>query len=72
MGCSTLEVKVSSKYQIVIPKEIRKELKIKKGQKLLVSVHKGMITLAPEVDFKELKGILKEMGTGDLREHDQS
>jgi len=66
-----LETKVSSKYQIVIPYEIRKQLNIKKGQKLQVGVRNGMITLIPEVDFKSLQGILKGLKPDGLREEDE-
>ena len=66
-GCS-VEVKVSSKYQIVIPKAIRRGLNIEKGQRLHIAVRNGMINLIPEVDFTELKGVLKGMDTGNLRE----
>jgi len=66
-----VEIRVSSKYQIVIPKAIRKELNIKKGQRLHIAVRNGMINLIPEVDFKELKGILKEMDTGNIREEEE-
>jgi antitoxin PrlF len=38
-------IKVSSKGQIVIPREIRKKLGVKSGEKLLVLTHDGDIVL---------------------------
>ncbi len=39
------EAKLSSKNQIVIPKEIREALGVKAGDKLLVTAHDGLVTL---------------------------
>jgi AbrB family looped-hinge helix DNA binding protein len=55
MRCA--KVKVSPKYQVVIPKEIREELKIKPGQELLVSVNAGKIELDPPRSIKDLIGM---------------
>ncbi len=52
-------VKVSSKYQIVIPKSIRKELNIKPSQRLFLINYRGRIELIPEIDMKSLRGALK-------------
>jgi AbrB family looped-hinge helix DNA binding protein len=38
-------IKVSSKGQIVIPREVRKKLGVKSGEKLLVLTHNGDILL---------------------------
>jgi len=45
---STTSVKVSAKYQIVIPQTARRKLNIKKGDRLLVDVQDGVIVLTPE------------------------
>lgn len=39
------QVKVSSKYQIVLPKEIRKSLSISPGDKLLLRIEDGKISI---------------------------
>ena len=45
---STFEVtKMSSKGQIVIPTEIRKELSLKEGSKLIVMAHRGKLLMTP-------------------------
>ena len=41
-------VKVSSKNQIAVPAEVRRELKIKPGDTLLVAVVSGHAVLMPE------------------------
>ncbi|MBM2815947.1 MAG: transcriptional regulator, AbrB family [Ignavibacteria bacterium] len=56
-------VTVSSKYQIVIPLSIRKELNIKPAQKLFMINYMGRIELIPEVDIRSLRGTLKGMDT---------
>jgi AbrB family looped-hinge helix DNA binding protein len=54
------KVKVSSRFQIVIPKEVREELKIKRGQTLIIAADGfGGITLGPRPDFRKLRGIFK-------------
>ncbi|MCL6476957.1 MAG: AbrB/MazE/SpoVT family DNA-binding domain-containing protein [Peptococcaceae bacterium] len=55
------EVVVSSKYQIVIPAEIRKSLSIKKGQKLHLIVENGGIRLIPSIPLSEMRGLLRGM-----------
>jgi AbrB family looped-hinge helix DNA binding protein len=54
-----VRVKVSPKYQVVIPKAVREELKIKPGQELLVYVYDGKLNLDPPRSIKELRGIAK-------------
>jgi AbrB family looped-hinge helix DNA binding protein len=53
---------VSSKYQVVIPKEVRERLVMKPGQKLIVYERGGVIYLIPQVPLKSLKGCLKDKG----------
>ena len=52
-------VKVSSKGQIVLPSDIREDLKIDKGQKMVVTVHNGVILMKPVKKLSEMKGVLK-------------
>ncbi|MBI1822795.1 MAG: AbrB/MazE/SpoVT family DNA-binding domain-containing protein [Nitrospirae bacterium] len=59
---------ISSKYQIVIPKEIREKLHLSPRQRLQVLVKGGVITLVPEVSLKSMKGFLKGMGKEGVRE----
>ena len=59
---------ISSKFQIVIPKEVREKLRLSRKQRLHVMAKGGIITLVPEVPLKSLKGALKGMSNTDLRE----
>ncbi len=61
-------VKVSKKYQIVIPEKIRKEAGIKPGDKLIaISKHK-ILHYVPLKSIKETKGITPGLDTKDLRD----
>lgn len=59
-----IQTSVSTKYQVVIPKVIRKRMKIKSGQKLIVSTSGDKIVLTPQKKwpedyYKELGGVWK-------------
>ena len=62
------QVTVSSKYQVVIPKEIRRQVPLRTGQKLAVIVKEGTITLLPDRPLGSFRGFLKSMPTTTLRE----
>lgn len=59
---------ISSKYQVVIPKEIRRQISIRQGQVVQVIAKGGVITLVPDRPLSDLKGFLKGAGTSSLRE----
>ena len=63
-----MEVVVSPKYQVVIPKEIRRRLKLKSGQRVQIIVKGGIITLVPDYPLKELRGLFKGIQSKDIRE----
>lgn len=52
-------ITVSPKYQIVIPKDVRKALRIKPGQKLEVLAYGGSIRLVPVPSLEKLEGCAK-------------
>lgn len=62
----SLAVKLSGKNQIVVPKEARKSLNIKSGNRLLVMVKEGRVILIPEPkDYvKAIRGLGKEIWKG--------
>ena len=62
---------VSPKYQVVIPKSVRKTLDLRPGQKMHVVEYEGRIELIPERDIKELRGFLKGINTNLEREEDR-
>jgi AbrB family looped-hinge helix DNA binding protein len=59
---------VSSKYQIVIPREVRERLGLKPRQRLQVLEKGGIISLIPEAPVKSLRGFVKGIDRSGLRE----
>jgi AbrB family looped-hinge helix DNA binding protein len=55
------KVKVSPKFQVVIPKKVREELALRPGQELQIYVLDGTIRLHRPRSIKELRGIAKVM-----------
>ena len=51
---------LSSKYQISVPKEIREALNLKPGQKLVFLNTGSGVRLIPEIQPKDLFGLLKD------------
>jgi AbrB family looped-hinge helix DNA binding protein len=66
-----LSVKVSPKFQVVIPKEIRESLRIFPGQRMQVVQYENRIELILEKDVSELEGFLKGINTTFDREEDR-
>ncbi|MBW2370229.1 MAG: AbrB/MazE/SpoVT family DNA-binding domain-containing protein [Deltaproteobacteria bacterium] len=52
-------VTVSSKYQIVIPKQVRESANIKPGTKIQMVEVDGVIQLVPVKPIQEMKGHFK-------------
>ena len=44
----TQTVRVSKKYQVVIPKKARDNLKIERGDELIVTVREGQVIMKPK------------------------
>jgi AbrB family looped-hinge helix DNA binding protein len=64
------KVRVSPKFQVVIPKALREELKIEPGQELLMYSLDGALRLVPRRSIKELRGIAKGLRWKDeYRDH---
>lgn len=67
-----VRVKVSPKYQVVIPKSLRDELDIEPGQQLLMYALDGSLHLVPSRPVRELRGIAKGMRWKDeYRDHSE-
>lgn len=62
------KVTVSTKYQVVIPKAVRRRLKVKPGQKLTVLVRENSISLVCDRPLSELRGIARGLDVSGLRE----
>lgn len=56
-------VTVSPKYQVVIPRSIRKSLGIEPGQKIQVLQYENRIELISLKSIKEMRGFLKGIDT---------
>jgi len=63
MGVVTL----SSKYQIVIPQDVREKMDLKPGQKIVVIEKDGVVHLIPQRPVKEMRGFAKGVNTHKLR-----
>jgi AbrB family looped-hinge helix DNA binding protein len=65
-------VKVSPKFQVVIPKKVREELQLKPGQELQIYILDGTIRLHRRRPIQELRGIAKGMKwKDDDRDHSE-
>ena len=56
-------VKVSPKYQVVIPREVREELGIRAGEKVQIFLYDGRIEFVPVKSVRKMRGMLKGMDT---------
>lgn len=59
---------ISTKYQIVIPREVREQFNLKPGQKVMFIPYKNTIRLVIVPSIKEALGIFKGMNTDNIRE----
>ena len=64
-------VKISPKYQVVIPREVREALQLKPGQKVQVMAYGNRIEMIPEKSISEMRGFLKGIRTHFEREPDR-
>lgn len=62
---------VSSKFQVVIPKDIRENIGLKAGTSLEIINYGKRIELIPIQPMKNLKGIFKGIDTKIEREEDR-
>jgi len=61
-------VTVSSKYQVVIPKEIRKRLGIQAGEKMVMIERDRLIHMVRVGDIKDARGLAKGVTAKGLRD----
>lgn len=64
-------VTVSPKFQVVIPLEVRRRLKLEPGAKLMVVEFNGGLRLMPLKAPSELRGIARGVGADIAREPDR-
>ena len=65
------KVKLSPKFQIVIPKKIRRSLGLKPGQRIQVILMGRRIELIPERKMNEMRGFLRGISTDPGRDEDR-
>ncbi len=61
-------VKVSRKYQVVIPERVRREAGIKPGDRMVAIVKNGILQYVPVRPLRETKGIIPGLTTKNLRD----
>jgi AbrB family looped-hinge helix DNA binding protein len=61
-------VTISSKYQVVIPREIREQFNLKPGQKIMFIPYNNTLRVILVRPIKEARGMLKGMNTEGIRE----
>jgi AbrB family looped-hinge helix DNA binding protein len=64
-------VKISPKYQVVIPKKIREALNLTPGQQMQMVAFEDRIEMIPVRKISEMKGFLKGIDTTVERETDR-
>ena len=60
--------KVSSKYQVVIPKDVRTRADIRPGQEFQVITKGGIVTLVPDRPLSEMRGFVRGLKTTGFRQ----
>lgn len=61
-------VKVSRKYQVVIPEKLRREAGIKPGDRMVAIVKNGILQYVPVRPLRETKGMIRGLNTKHLRD----
>ncbi len=64
-------VKISPKYQVVIPKKLREALNLRPGQQVQMVAFENRIEMIPVRTIFEMKGFLKGIDTMVEREIDR-
>ena len=61
-------VTISSKYQVVIPRQIREQFNLKPGQKIMFIPYNKTLRVVIVPSIEDAKGIFKGIDTDPLRE----
>ncbi|MDG6991034.1 MAG: AbrB/MazE/SpoVT family DNA-binding domain-containing protein [Nitrososphaerota archaeon] len=61
-------VKVSRKYQVVIPEKIRHEAGIKPGDRMVAITKHGILQYVPVRPLSKTKGVVPGLDTAELRD----
>lgn len=60
--------RVSSKYQVVIPEDVRERANVRVGQEFQVIARGGSITLVPDSSISSMRGFVRGIRTTGFRE----
>jgi AbrB family looped-hinge helix DNA binding protein len=63
-------VTISSKYQVVIPREIREQFNLKPGQKIMFIPYNNILHVVIVPSIKQARGMLKGINTDVMREEE--
>jgi len=63
-------VRVSSKYQVVIPREERKRLGIERGQFVNIFSIGSRLVVVPDVDISEMAGAIPGLTSEGIRDEE--
>jgi len=63
-----MQITISSKFQVLIPKVVREHLNLKPKQKMTVIEKDGMLILVPQSSLADLRGIAAGACTDNYRE----
>ena len=69
---NTVTVTVSPKFQVVIPLDVRRRMKLEPGAKLMVLEFNGGLRLMPLKPVAALRGIARGISAGVEREPDRA
>ena len=61
-------VTISSKYQIVIPREVRRQFDLKPGQRIMFVPYNGTLRVVIVPPIKKARGMLNGLNAKNLRE----
>lgn len=64
-------VKISPKFQVVIPKKVRESMQLKPGQQMQVIEYGNRVELIPTRSVESMRGFLGNIDTSFTREGDR-
>jgi AbrB family looped-hinge helix DNA binding protein len=64
------KVRLSSKFQVVIPREVREKLDLKPGEQIVIIEKAGVIHLVPQKPIKQMRGFVRGGDTENIRDEE--
>jgi AbrB family looped-hinge helix DNA binding protein len=59
---------ISSKFQVVIPKQVREQAGLTVGQVVSITARGDIVTMVPQRPIADLRGIARGMSTDEYRD----